>query len=432
MDGVANRSISPLCHFALRAAFCAAPVKRAAVTRCAGRASCRIAVKSSRMARTRLVAGNWKMHGSRASNRALLDAILKSDMPKGVECVVCPPFPYLAAGRRAAARQRRAWGAQNVSEHAQGAYTGEVSAAMLPEFGCRYVIVGHSERRQLYGETDAQVAAQVRRGAAAGLTPILCVGETLAEREAGATRRGRGAAAGRGLAAAARCSQTRCWPTSRCGRSAPGERHARAGAGGARAPRGAADARRRRQRSCTAAASRRRMRRRSSPCRTSTAGWSAARRWWRKISCNPGALQDREGAKMNAGRNVSDRACTCWSALAIIGLVLLQHGKGADMGAGFGGGPRAACSAPPARRTSFRARRRSSRRCSSSRASRSPISGRSSGARGAAGVMDACAAGDEPQTDAGRDAAAPERRAPKRRSRRRHRGAARSRCRSDF
>jgi triosephosphate isomerase len=97
------------------------------------------------------------------------------------------PFPYLAQAAERLRGTRIAWGAQNVSEHAQGAYTGEVSAAMLAEFGCRYVIVGHSERRQLYGETDAQVAAKFTAVRSAGMTPILCVGETLAEREAGNT-----------------------------------------------------------------------------------------------------------------------------------------------------------------------------------------------------------------------------------------------------
>ena len=136
------------------------------------------------MARVRLVAGNWKMHGSRASIAALLDALVKAG-PRN--CAVCSPFPYLA---QVADRLRGSpipWGAQNVSEHAQGAYTGEVSAAMLAEFGCRYVIVGHSERRQIYGETDQQVAAKFAAVKAAGMTPILCVGETLQEREAGRT-----------------------------------------------------------------------------------------------------------------------------------------------------------------------------------------------------------------------------------------------------
>jgi triosephosphate isomerase len=139
------------------------------------------------MARTRLVAGNWKMHGSRETISGLLDAIVSGVDAAGAQCAVCPPFPYL---EQVAGRLRGtsiAWGAQNVSEHAQGAYTGEVSAAMLAELGCRYVIVGHSERRQLYGETDAQVAAKFGAARKAGLTPILCVGETAAERDAGRT-----------------------------------------------------------------------------------------------------------------------------------------------------------------------------------------------------------------------------------------------------
>jgi len=140
------------------------------------------------MARTRLVAGNWKMHGSRAANQALLDALLSGLAgSRNVECAVCVPYPYLeqVAGRLAGTPL--AWGAQNVSEHAQGAYTGEVSATMLLEFGCRYAIVGHSERRQLYGESDERVAAKFAAARKAGLTPILCVGETLEERDAGRT-----------------------------------------------------------------------------------------------------------------------------------------------------------------------------------------------------------------------------------------------------
>src|SRR5687767_1664693 len=136
------------------------------------------------MARVRLVAGNWKMHGSRTSVAALLDELLKANPPG---CAVCAPFPYLAQVAERLRGSRIAWGAQNVSEHGQGAYTGEVSASMLAEFGCRYVIVGHSERRQLYGETDAQVGAKFAAVKAAGMTPILCVGETLGERDAGQT-----------------------------------------------------------------------------------------------------------------------------------------------------------------------------------------------------------------------------------------------------
>src|SRR5687768_2955112 len=136
------------------------------------------------MARSRLVAGNWKMHGSRASIAALLDALVKENRP---DSAVCVPFPYLAQVAERLRGGAIAWGAQNVSEHAQGAYTGEVSAAMLAEFGCRYVIVGHSERRQLYRETDAQAAAKFAAVKAAGMTPILCVGETMEERDAGQT-----------------------------------------------------------------------------------------------------------------------------------------------------------------------------------------------------------------------------------------------------
>jgi triosephosphate isomerase len=128
------------------------------------------------------------MHGNRAANEALLKGILAGVGELGeVECAVCVPYPYLAQVADRLQGTAVAWGAQNVSEHAQGAYAGEVSAAMLAEFGCSYVIVGHSERRQLYGESDAQVAAKFAAVQAAGMTPILCVGETLAERDAGTT-----------------------------------------------------------------------------------------------------------------------------------------------------------------------------------------------------------------------------------------------------
>ena len=138
--------------------------------------------------RTPLVAGNWKMHGSRASNRALLDAVVAGiESLEAVECAVCVPYPYLGETAERLAKTRLAWGAQNLSEHAQGAFTGEVSAAMLAEFGCRYVLIGHSERRQLYGETDAMVAAKYAAATARGMTPILCLGETLDERDAGRT-----------------------------------------------------------------------------------------------------------------------------------------------------------------------------------------------------------------------------------------------------
>ena len=138
--------------------------------------------------RARLVAGNWKMNGSRASNLALLEALLKDiGGVRGAECAVCPPFPYLAQVGETLRGTPVALGAQDLSEHAQGAYTGEISARMLAEFGCRYVIVGHSERRQFHGENDALVAAKFAAAQAGGITPILCVGETLQERDSGTT-----------------------------------------------------------------------------------------------------------------------------------------------------------------------------------------------------------------------------------------------------
>ena len=138
--------------------------------------------------RARLVAGNWKMHGSLRANAGLLDAIKAglSDSD-GVLHAVCVPYPYLGQVSSALAGSAIAWGAQNLSEHDSGAYTGEVSGAMLKEFGCRYAIVGHSERRSLYGEDDKRVAAKFVAARSSGLTPILCVGETLEQRERGET-----------------------------------------------------------------------------------------------------------------------------------------------------------------------------------------------------------------------------------------------------
>jgi triosephosphate isomerase (TIM) len=136
--------------------------------------------------RQKLVAGNWKMHGSLSENQALLGELRTAltDV-RNMTCAVCVPFPYLAQTQDVLADSAIAWGAQQLSEYAKGAYTGEVSASMLQDFGCRYVIVGHSERRALFGETDQVVAAKFMAATGAGLTPILCVGETLAEREAG-------------------------------------------------------------------------------------------------------------------------------------------------------------------------------------------------------------------------------------------------------
>lgn len=135
-----------------------------------------------------LVAGNWKMNGSSEANKALLEGIV-AGIPAGhgFRLLVCPPFPYLADVAATASGSAVSVGAQNVSEHEKGAFTGEVSPGMLKDIGCDYVIVGHSERRALYGETSEQVAAKFMAAQAAGLTPILCVGETLEERESGAT-----------------------------------------------------------------------------------------------------------------------------------------------------------------------------------------------------------------------------------------------------
>jgi triosephosphate isomerase len=138
--------------------------------------------------RARLVAGNWKMNGSLPGNAVLLSAI-RNGAPglTKARCAVCVPFPYLSQAQQSLAGSPVAWGAQNLSQHEKGAYTGEVSAAMLAEFGCTYVIVGHSERRTLYAEDDALVAAKFGAAIDAGLTPILCVGETLPQRESGQT-----------------------------------------------------------------------------------------------------------------------------------------------------------------------------------------------------------------------------------------------------
>lgn len=140
-------------------------------------------MQTARM-RPKLVVGNWKMHGSLAGNNALLQGLVAGVAAIGeVRASVCVPFPFLAQAQSMLAATPVGWGAQNLSEHAQGAYTGEVSAAMLGEFGCRHVLVGHSERRALYGEADAVVAAKFVAAKSAGLVPILCVGETLAQRE---------------------------------------------------------------------------------------------------------------------------------------------------------------------------------------------------------------------------------------------------------
>jgi triosephosphate isomerase (TIM) len=136
-----------------------------------------------------LVAGNWKMNGSKASAAELLAGI-KAGMGAvhKTEVLVCPPFPYLAMACEVLLGTGVAVGAQNACTEAVGAYTGEVAAPMIKDVGCTYVILGHSERRQYYGDTDAIVAKKYAQALAAGLTPILCVGETLEERERGETQ----------------------------------------------------------------------------------------------------------------------------------------------------------------------------------------------------------------------------------------------------
>jgi triosephosphate isomerase len=135
----------------------------------------------------KLIAGNWKMNGSLAANEVLLKALLAGMGEPACQVAVCVPAVYLAQCQALLAGSAIALGAQDVSAHENGAYTGEISPAMLKEFGLRYVIVGHSERRQYHGESDEVVAAKAQRALSVGITPIVCVGETLAEREAGHT-----------------------------------------------------------------------------------------------------------------------------------------------------------------------------------------------------------------------------------------------------
>lgn len=137
--------------------------------------------------RKKLVAGNWKMHGGLQTNQALVAALCERAAALSCEVALCVPFPYLAQVSALLSASPISFGAQNVSEFVQGAYTGEVAAGMLREFACRYVIVGHSERRTLFGETDQQVAEKCAAVLAAGMQPILCLGETHAERLAGMT-----------------------------------------------------------------------------------------------------------------------------------------------------------------------------------------------------------------------------------------------------
>lgn len=135
-----------------------------------------------------LVAGNWKMNGSMASARKLVTGLVEGHNDiQNVELAVFPPFVYLAEIERLLTNTPISWGAQNLSEQQAGAYTGEIAAGMLKDFNCKYVLVGHSERRTLYGESDALVANKFAAAKRSGIIPILCLGETLEERERGTT-----------------------------------------------------------------------------------------------------------------------------------------------------------------------------------------------------------------------------------------------------
>ena len=137
--------------------------------------------------RRKLVVGNWKMNGSLAANASLLSGVAGGLSGAGAACAVCVPAPYLPQAQAALTGTPIGWGGQDVSAQASGAFTGDVSAAMLADFGCRYVIVGHSERRAYHAESSDLVAKKAVAVLDAGMTPIVCVGETLAEREAGQT-----------------------------------------------------------------------------------------------------------------------------------------------------------------------------------------------------------------------------------------------------
>ena len=137
--------------------------------------------------RPKLIVGNWKMNGSLAANSILLSGIKMAAVTTGSQLAVCVPAPYLPQCQAELADSAVAWGAQDVSAHDAGAFTGEISVTMLRDFGCRYVLIGHSERRTYHGESDQSVAEKVQRALVNGVTPIVCVGETLEEREAGQT-----------------------------------------------------------------------------------------------------------------------------------------------------------------------------------------------------------------------------------------------------
>ncbi len=139
--------------------------------------------------RKQYIIGNWKMHGNKTSVAELLNKIVAFEKKNqaDVNLVVCPPYVFLNQTQILLGKTKLQWGGQNMAEEAEGPYTGEISASMLSDFGCDYVLLGHSERRQLYGETDTQIAKKFGLAIKSGMAPILCVGETLAERQANQT-----------------------------------------------------------------------------------------------------------------------------------------------------------------------------------------------------------------------------------------------------
>ena len=297
-----------------------------------------------------IVAGNWKMHGSRAENasagRARCSAAAAGERPR---CMVCPPFVYLPEVGAPAAGSAIALGAQDVCAEAQGAFTGEVSAAMLLDVGCRYVIVGHSERRALYGETDALVARKFAAAQSHGLVP-----DPVRRRDAGRARGGQTHARGR------RASSMPCSTVAASARLARGRHRLRAGLGHRHGPDRHARSRPRTSTPSSAAGSRPTMLQYRRRCASSTAAASRPRN-----AAELFAMPDVDGgliggASLKADEFVAicaarrgpddtqlestmhlhgsdDRSRVC-RLLAIVALVLLQRGKGADAGAGFGAG----------------------------------------------------------------------------------------------
>lgn len=145
-----------------------------------------MAQQASQKNAKKIIVANWKMHGNLKQNEAMLnDFIATLSGLKHIQVVVCVPYPYLAQAQSMLQNTNIAWGAQNIAKNEAGAFTGEVSAAMLRDFGCTYVIIGHSERSTAYCESDENIAQKFMMAKKHGLTPILCVGETLIEREAG-------------------------------------------------------------------------------------------------------------------------------------------------------------------------------------------------------------------------------------------------------